>query len=139
MYPEERVAPMRQELVDLGFREWRQADQVERDLPASKGVSMVVVNSVCGCSASTARPGIALALKLGPQPDHLFTVFAGNDVEATQAVRARMGTEPPSSPAVGIFVDGKFHAIIHRKDIQVSDPEEVAALIQGAVAAAKAG
>lgn len=139
MYPEERVAPMRQELVDLGFQEWREPEQVERDLPGSKGVAMVVVNSVCGCSASTARPGIALALKLGPRPDHLFTVFAGNDVEATQAVRARMGTEPPSSPAVGIFVDGKFQSIIHRKDIQVSDPEEVAALIQGAVAAARAG
>jgi putative YphP/YqiW family bacilliredoxin len=138
MYPEERVGPMRQELVDIGFREWRTAGQVESELPGAQGVSLVVVNSVCGCSAASARPGVALALRLGPRPDHLFTVFAGNDAEATSAVRSRLGTEPPSSPSVAVFVDGRFHGIIHRKDIQGSEPEEVAALVQGAVASAQA-
>ena len=137
MYPEEMVAPMRQELVDLGFREWKSPADVERELPASDGVSLVVINSVCGCSAASARPGIGMALQLGPRPDHLYTVFAGNDVEATEVVREHFLGEPPSSPSFGILVDGKFHGIIHRKDIQGRAPEEVAALVQGAVASAR--
>jgi len=137
MYPEEMVAPMRRELVDLGFQEWKSPDDVERELQAAKGVSLVVINSVCGCSAASARPGVGLALQLGPRPDHLYTVFAGNDVEATAVVREHLLGEPPSSPSFGIFVDGRFHGIIHRKDIQGRPPEEVAALVQGAVASAK--
>lgn len=137
MYPEEMVAPMRQELVDLGFHEWKTPSDVEGDLPAAKGVSLVVINSVCGCSAASARPGVGIALRLGPRPDHLYTVFAGNDVEATAVVREHFLGEPPSSPSFGILVDGKFQAIIHRKDIQGRSPEEVAALVQGAVAAAR--
>ncbi|HXP89596.1 MAG TPA: BrxA/BrxB family bacilliredoxin [Fibrobacteria bacterium] len=138
MYPEELVAPMRQELVDLGFREWKSAQDVEKELPAAQGVSLVVVNSVCGCSAASARPGVGMALNLGPKPDHLYTVFAGNDVEATEAVREHFLGEPPSSPSFGIFVDGKFHDIIHRRDIQGRPPEDVAAMVQGAIAAARA-
>jgi putative YphP/YqiW family bacilliredoxin len=137
MYPEEMVAPMRPELVDLGFQEWRSPADVERELSEAKGVSLVVINSVCGCSASSARPGVGLALRLGPRPDHLYTVFAGNDVEATAVVREHFLGEPPSSPSFGILVDGKFHGIIHRKDIQGRPPEEVAALVQGAVASAR--
>jgi putative YphP/YqiW family bacilliredoxin len=138
MYPEEMVAPMRQELVDLGFREWKSSDDVERELPAANGVSLVVINSVCGCSAASARPGVGMALQLGPRPDNLYTVFAGNDVAATAAVREYFLGEPPSSPSFGILVDGKFHGMIHRKDIQGKPPEEVAALVQGAVASARA-
>ena len=100
MYPEEMVAPMRQELVDLGFREWKSPEEVERELPAADGVSLVVINSVCGCSAASARPGVGIALQLGPRPDHLYTVFAGNDVAATAAVREYFLGEPPSSPIV---------------------------------------
>jgi putative YphP/YqiW family bacilliredoxin len=137
MYPEEMVAPMRQELVELGFQEWKTPEEVEHDLPAAKGVSLVVINSVCGCSAASARPGIGIALEQGPRPDHLFTVFAGNDVEATAVVREHFLGEPPSSPSFGILVDGKFHGIIHRKDIQGRAPQEVAALVQSAVGSAR--
>lgn len=137
MYPEELVAPMRQELVDLGFHEWRSAQDVERELPQAKGVSLVVINSVCGCSAASARPGVGLALRQGPRPDHLYTVFAGNDVEATSMVREHFHGEPPSSPSFGILVDGMFHGIIHRKDIQGRAPEEVAALVRSAVSSAR--
>ena len=137
MYPENMVAPMRQELVDLGFREWKSPVEVERELPTAKGVSLVVINSVCGCSAASARPGLGIALQHGPRPDHLFTVFAGNDVEATAVVREHFLGEPPSSPSFGILVDGKFHGMIHRKDIQGRAPEEVASLVQGAVESAR--
>lgn len=132
------VAPMRQELVDLGFREWKSGELVDRELADAKGVSLVVINSVCGCSAASARPGIALALRNGPKPDHLFTVFAGNDVEATAAIREHFLGEPPSSPSFGIMVDGKLHGMIHRRDIQGRHPEDISAIIQGAIAAAKA-
>ncbi len=138
MYQEEMVAPMRQELVDVGFREWKTADQVDRDLDNAKGVSVVVINSVCGCSAASCRPGVALAMKIGPKPDHAFTVFAGNDVEATSQVREHLLGEPPSSPSIGVFRDGKFYGMIHRKDIQGRAPEDVAAMLQGAIASAQA-
>ena len=90
MYPEEMIAPMRQELVQLGFHEWKRAEDVERDLSASKGVSLVVINSVCGCSAASCRPGVALAFQDGPKPNQAYTVFAGNDVEATSQVREHL-------------------------------------------------
>ena len=137
MYPEQMIAPMRQELVDLGFEEWKSADKVEADLTASKGVTLVVINSVCGCSAASCRPGVALAMQLGPKPDQAYTVFAGNDVEAAAQVREHLLGEPPSSPSMGIFKDGKFHSMIHRKDIQGRHPEEIAAMVQGAIASAK--
>jgi putative YphP/YqiW family bacilliredoxin len=139
MYPEEMVAPMRQELVQAGFKEWRSAAEVDRDLAATKGVALVVINSVCGCSAASCRPGVALAMEAGPKPDYAYTAFAGNDVEAVAQVREYLLGEPPSSPSMGIFKDGKFHGMIHRKDIQGRHPTEIAALVQGAIAAAKAG
>lgn len=138
MYPEEMIAPMRQELVQLGFREWKRADEVERELAASKGVSLVVINSVCGCSAASCRPGVALAMMEGPKPDHAYTVFAGNDVEATAQVREHLLGEPPSSPSIGIFKDGKMHGMLHRKDIQGRHPAEIAELLKGAVSSAMA-
>lgn len=138
MYPEEMVAPMRRELVDVGFGEWRSAQQVDKDLAAAQGVTLVVINSVCGCSAASCRPGVALAMRMGPKPDQAFTVFAGNDVEATAQVREHLLGEPPSSPSMGIFKNGKLHEMIHRKDIQGRAPEDIAALVQGAIASAKA-
>lgn len=138
MYPEEMIAPMRQELVQLGFQEWRRAEDVDRDLSAAKGISLVVINSVCGCSAASCRPGVALALQDGPKPDRAFTVFAGNDVEATAQVREHLLGEPPSSPSIGIFKDGKMHGMLHRKDIQGRHPAEIADLLKGALASALA-
>jgi len=139
MYPEEMVLPMRQELVQAGFQEWRSATDVDRDLANSKGVALVVINSVCGCSAASCRPGVSLALQNGPKPDYAYTAFAGNDVEAVAQIREHLLGEPPSSPSMGIFKDGKFHSMIHRKDIQGRHPMEIAALVQDAIASAKAG
>ena len=128
---------MRQDLTRFGVEETRTPEEVDRVLAPGSGTVMMVINSVCGCSAASARPGVGIALQLGPRPDHLYTVFAGNDVAATAAVREYFLGEPPSSPSFGILVDGKFHGIIHRKDIQGRPPEEVAALVQGAVASAR--
>lgn len=138
MYPEEMIAPMRQELVDIGFREWKSAEDVDKELAAAQGVSLVVINSVCGCSAASCRPGVALAIQSGPKPDHAFTVFAGNDVDATAQVREYLLGEPPSSPSLGIFKDGKMHSMLHRRDIQGRHPAEIAQLVQGAIASAQA-
>jgi putative YphP/YqiW family bacilliredoxin len=138
MYPEEMVTPMRHELVQAGFKEWRSAAEVDRDLGSAKGVTLVVINSVCGCSAASCRPGVALAMQTGAKPDHAYTVFAGNDIDAVSQVREHLLGEPPSSPSMGIFKDGKFHGMIHRKDIQGRHPHEIAVLVQEAIAAAKA-
>ncbi len=137
MYPEEMIHPMRQELVDIGFQEWKRADEVDRDLENAKGVSVVVINSVCGCSAASCRPGVALALREGPRPHHAYTVFAGNDVEATAQVREHLQGQPPSSPSIGIFKDGRMHGMLHRKDIQGRHPAEIADLLKGAIASAQ--
>ncbi len=127
MYPEEIIAPMRKEVVDIGFTELKSAADVDKALNETKGTSLVFVNSVCGCAAGMARPGIALALnKAKIKPDRLYTVFAGNDAEATSAARGYFHGYPPSSPCLGLLKDGKLAAIIQRYDIEGHTADQVA-------------
>ncbi|RMF35842.1 MAG: BrxA/BrxB family bacilliredoxin [Chlorobiota bacterium] len=123
------VAPMRDELVRLGFEELRTPDDVDRAL-ARPGTTLLVINSVCGCAAGSARPAVALSLHHTTRPDHLVTVFAGMDVEATQHVRERyLVGQPPSSPSMALFSDGKLVAMIHRHQIEGHYPEAIAAML----------
>ncbi len=116
-YPEYLVAPMRQELVDVGARECRTAADVDT-VVASSGVVMMVVNSVCGCAAGKARPGIAEALQHAHKPDVIATVFAGADIEATDRARAYFTGVSPSSPSIALMRDGKLIYMIERRDIE---------------------
>lgn len=116
-YPEYLVAPMRQELVDVGARECRTAADVDA-VVASPGVVMMVVNSVCGCAAGKARPGIAEALQHAHKPDVVATVFAGADIEATDRARAYFTGVAPSSPSIALLRDGKLIYMIERRDIE---------------------
>ena len=124
-YPEYLIAPMRQELTDVGARECRTADDVDAVLK-SPGVVMMVVNSVCGCAAAKARPGIGLALAHGPKPDIVATVFAGADMAATERARQYFAPFPPSSPSVALLRDGKLLYMMERRDIESRSAEAIA-------------
>ena len=100
MYPDFFVAPMREELTRLGVQELRDANAVDQAVNTTEGTLMLVVNSVCGCAAGKARPGVAMALQHGNKPDTVATVFAGADIEATDRVRSYLTGYPPSSPAI---------------------------------------
>lgn len=127
MYPEQMVSPMRAELVDAGFYELRTADQVDQALTNKEGSVLVVVNSVCGCAAGAARPGVKLAIqKATKKPGTLTTVFAGNDAEATAQARKYFAPYPPSSPAMALFKDGKLVHFIERHHIEGRSPEMIA-------------
>ena len=117
MYPAEIVRPMKEELTTIGFQELISTKDVENALSAS-GTSLVVVNSVCGCAAANARPAVRISLNNDNTPDHLYTVFAGVDREATDAVRARMIPFPPSSPSLALFKDGELVHMIERHHIE---------------------
>ena len=119
MYPEELVAPMRAELTDVGFKEFRSAEDVDNHLKNHKGTTFIVVNSVCGCAAGAARPGVKYALEESDaKPDVLATVFAGNDTEAVAKVREYSLPYPPSSPAMAMFKDGELVHFIERHHIE---------------------
>ncbi|WP_375582651.1 BrxA/BrxB family bacilliredoxin [Cyclobacterium xiamenense] len=119
MYPEELIAPMRAELTDAGFTEFRSSEDVESHLKDHKGTTFVVVNSVCGCAAGAARPGVRYALeKAGKQPTVLATVFAGNDTDAVAKFREKVLPYPPSSPAMALFKDGELVHFIERHHIE---------------------
>ena len=107
MYPEELVKPMREELTKNGFSALYSAEDVDSAI-ALKGTTLVMVNSVCGCAAGTARPGAVASLQFEKKPDNLTTVFAGVDKESTQKAREHMVPFPPSSPAVALFKDGEL-------------------------------
>lgn len=130
-YPEQFLAPMRDELTRLGFEELRTPELVE-DAVKRAGTTMIVVNSVCGCAAGKARPGIALALRSGARPDHLGTVFAGGDIEATARAREFFAPYPPSSPSVAIMKDGKLVYIMERREIEGSPANVIADRLQEA-------
>jgi putative YphP/YqiW family bacilliredoxin len=130
-YPEPFIAPMRAELTRLGITELRTPHQVDEAVQ-SPGTVMIVVNSVCGCAAGKARPGIALALQHGRRPDLAATVFAGGDVEATERARAYFAPYPPSSPAVGLLRDGKLVFMMERRDIENRDAASIAARLTAA-------
>lgn len=119
MYPEELIAPMRAELTDVGFQEFRSAEDVDTHLKSHKGTTLIVVNSVCGCAAGAARPGIRYAIDNSPKkPDVLATVFAGNDRDAVAKVREYSLPYPPSSPAMALFKDGNLVHFIERHHIE---------------------
>ena len=127
MYPEEVVKPMRQEAVAMGFQELRTAAEVNDALSKKSGTALVFVNSICGCAAGMARPGIGLALKKAEaKPDNLYTVFAGNDAEATKTARGYFHGYPPSSPSMALLKDGKIQTMIQRLDIEGHSADQVA-------------
>ncbi|MFQ5863862.1 MAG: BrxA/BrxB family bacilliredoxin [bacterium] len=126
MYDPFMVQPMRDELTRIGFKELTTPEEVDRLLPESKGTTLLVVNSVCGCAAGQARPGVALALTNEVKPDNLFTVFAGQDVEATARARSYLKGYPPSSPAVALFRDGELAFMMERHQIEGRSAEQVA-------------
>lgn len=135
MYDERLVAPMRQELNTLGFEDLRTAADVDRAIRDTPGTTLVVVNSVCGCSARNARPAVAMALSGdGPRPEHLGTVFAGQDVDATQRARDYFTGYPPSSPSIALLRDGKLVHMIERREIEGRAPQEIAENLRGAIA-----
>ncbi len=126
MYDPKMVQPMREELTRLGVVEMRTAHEVDEMLGTTKGTVLVVVNSVCGCAAGGARPGVALALKHPKRPDKITTVFAGQDKEATERARSYFLGFPPSSPSMALLKDGKVIHMINRHDIEGHSPEEIA-------------
>ncbi len=119
MYPETLVAPMRADLTEVGFKEFRTPAEVEEHLKNQEGTTLLVINSVCGCAAGSARPGIRYALsKTDKRPDHLVTVFAGVDLEATSKAREYTAPYPPSSPSIALFKDGELVHFIERHHIE---------------------
>jgi putative YphP/YqiW family bacilliredoxin len=127
MYPELMVIPMREELVRAGIRETRTAEEVDAAF-AEPGTTLVVVNSICGCAAGKARPGVRLALaNSANQPDRKITVFAGQDREATERARTYFEGNPPSSPSIAIVRDGKLAYLMQRSFIEQSAPQQIAA------------
>ena len=132
MYPEEMVQPMREELTRIGFREMRTPAEVDSVLGEARGTTLVVVNSICGCAAGKARPGVALALRHTVRPEALTTVFAGQDVEATERARSYFAEYPPSSPSIALLRDGKAVFMLERYQIEGRMPEEIASQLTAA-------
>lgn len=128
IYDERMIAPMREDLTRVGFTELRTVDQVDAALPATQGTTFVVVNSVCGCSARMARPAVRAALAESPhKPDHLTTVFAGQDVDATARARGYFTGYPPSSPSFALLKDGKLVYMMERWQIESRGADAIAA------------
>ena len=131
MYPEIMVVPMREELTRLGVQELRTAAEVDQVLP-QPGTSMVVVNSICGCAAGRMRPAVRMALQNAAKPAKMFTVFAGQDLEATERARSYFTGYPPSSPSIGILQDGKLVYMMQRREIESRDAQAIAADLKSA-------
>src|SRR5919109_5169736 len=125
-YPEESIGPMRQELTRLGVQETRTPEDVDAMLGSKAGTVLMVINSMCGCAAGRARPGIALALRHATLPDTVATVFAGGDLEATTRVREYLPDYPPSSPSVALFRAGTPVFMLQRHEIENRDAPEIA-------------
>jgi len=126
-YMLDMVQPMRDELTRLGIEELRTPEEVEQRFADAKGTALVVVNSVCGCAAGQCRPGVAAALQHDITPDHLFTVFAGQDKEATAKAREYFAPYPPSSPSIALMKDGELVHFIERHQIENRSAQEIAA------------
>ncbi|MBK8829400.1 MAG: BrxA/BrxB family bacilliredoxin [Saprospiraceae bacterium] len=118
MYPPELVAPMSKDLTTAGFESLLTPEEVVAELENSTGTALLVVNSVCGCAAANARPGVKIALQNEKQPDKLFTVFAGVNTEATAKAREYLLPYPPSSPAIALFKDGRLVHFLERHHIE---------------------
>lgn len=126
MYPEEFVAPMREELTRIGFQEMRTSSEVDSVLGAAKGTALLMVNSICGCAAGKARPAVALALENQERPDLLTTVFAGQDTDATARARSYITGYGPSSPSIALLKDGKTVFMLERSQIEGRPAEAIA-------------
>ena len=126
MYPELMVVPMREELTRVGVQELRSAEEVDRALANQSGTAMVIVNSICGCAAGRMRPAVRAALQHENRPEKLYTVFAGQDREATDRARSYFTGYPPSSPSIGILRDGKLVHMIQRSDIEHREAVDIA-------------
>ena len=125
-YPEMLIHPMREDLTRLGVEEMRTAEAVDETVNNTQGTLMVVVNSVCGCAAGKARPGVALALQHGVKPDKVATVFAGADIEATERARSYFTGYGPSSPSIAILKDGELVYMLERFQIEGRDATQIA-------------
>jgi len=126
MYPEIMVVPMREELIRLGVLELRTAEEVDRAIANQSGTAMVVVNSICGCAAGRMRPAVRIALQNSARPEKMFSVFAGQDKEATDRVRSYLTGYPPSSPSIALLRDGKLIHIMQRSDIEHREASDIA-------------
>ena len=131
MYPEELIAPMRAELANNGYTETKTPDEVTAAINAD-GTTFVVVNSVCGCAAGSARPAAMAAAKSSVKPDRMITVFAGNDVDAVNEARKHMLPFPPSSPAMALFKNGELVHMVERHHIEGRTAEMIAGNLLGA-------
>lgn len=131
MYPEIMCVPMREELTRLGVEELKSADAVDQALTAA-GTALVVVNSICGCAAGRMRPAVRLALQNGAKPDKAFSVFAGQDKEATERARSYFTGYPPSSPSIAVFRDGQLVYFMQRRDIESREAPAIAADLKAA-------
>ena len=125
-YSEILIKPMREDLTRIGVEETRTPEQVEEVVSNTKGTLLVVVNSVCGCAAGKARPGIAKALQHAARPDRAITVFAGADIDATAKAREHFAPYPPSSPQIGLFKDGRLVFMLERHQIENRFAEQIA-------------
>jgi len=125
-YPEMLIAPMREDLTRIGVEEMRTTEAVDETVRSSKGTLMVVVNSVCGCAAGKARPGVALALQNAVKPDRVATVFAGADIEATERARSYFTGYGPSSPSIALLKDGQLVYMLERYQIEGRDAQQIA-------------
>ena len=126
-YPEELVRPMREELTQAGAKELKTAAEVDSFMAQKSGTAMIIVNSVCGCAAGGARPGVKLALKSAARPERVATVFAGQDVEAVAKARSYFVDVPPSSPSIALFKDGELVHFVPRHMIEGRPPQSIAA------------
>jgi putative YphP/YqiW family bacilliredoxin len=132
MYPEEIVVPMKEELTENGFTELLSPTEVESQL-AKEGTTLVMINSVCGCSAGTARPGLLMAIANAKlKPDYLTTSFAGFDIEAVKTLRQHLIPYPPSSPAIALFKNGELVHFVERHQIEGRPPQVIAQNLIGA-------
>jgi len=132
MYPEIMVIPMREELTRLGIEELRTAEEVDQALKNRPGTAMVVVNSICGCAAGRMRPAVRLAMQNSVRPDKAFSVFAGQEKEATDRARSYFTGQPPSSPSIGILRDGQLVYLMPRSDIERREAPAIAADLKAA-------
>jgi putative YphP/YqiW family bacilliredoxin len=121
------IVPMREELTRMGVQELKTANDVDREMQSQQGTTLVIVNSICGCAAGRMRPAVREALQNSSRPDRAFSVFAGQDMEATERARSYFTGYPPSSPSLALFREGKLVHIMQRSDIEHRDAADIAA------------
>jgi putative YphP/YqiW family bacilliredoxin len=132
MYPEIMLIPMREELTRLGVQELRTAEEVDRAIVNQPGTTMMIVNSICGCAAGRMRPAVRIALQNSARPEKMFTVFAGQDQQATERARSYFTGYPPSSPSIALLRDGKLVHMMQRSDIEHREAADIAAELKKA-------